>query len=135
MADKQTNFKIIHYAHNTHNHLKYIDAKNDGFLSRVVFFLFLWLFSLSFSSSSVQLSIEFSYCFSCFALYNTTSLAGVRYLSCQHLNYDKTICFIIVYQYGDLYCICRAFSTLCKHRLSILRRIVSAHTINRRLYL
>lgn len=26
--------------------------------------------------------------------------------------------------YGDLYCVCRAFRTLCKHRLSILRRIV-----------
>lgn len=44
-------------------------------------------------------------------------------LFCQHLTTIKLYASLL-YQYGDLNCTCRAFCTLCKHRLSILRRIV-----------
>lgn len=44
-------------------------------------------------------------------------------LFCQHLTTIKLYASLL-YQYGDLNSICRAFCTLCKHRLSILRRMV-----------
>lgn len=99
MADKQTNYKTIHYAHNTHNHLN-IDAKmnsvSDGYEVLFCFFL------LSFGRAKHRIFLLL-FLFRPFQHWFCSLLLSIPLVPT--LDYDKTICFIIVYQYGDLYCI------------------------------